>query len=159
MKLPQQRSGAVEARWAHNPKVRGSKPLFASALLAQLAARRSHNPKVVSSILTEGICLLHWRSWQRTGLMCLGSAVRARHGAIVPRWRNWIAHQTSNLGVVGSNPTRGVWFCFFEISSLEDVKVTVSASEATTGGLAQSEECVLCKHKAPGSKPGFSTVL
>ena len=59
----QQRSGAVEARWAHNPKVRGSKPLFASALLAQLAARRSHNPKVVSSILTEGICLLHWRSW------------------------------------------------------------------------------------------------
>ncbi len=25
-----------------------------------------------------------------------------------PRWRNWIAHQTSNLGVVGSIPTRGV---------------------------------------------------
>ncbi len=27
------------------------------------------------------------------------------------RWRNWIAHQTSNLGVVGSIPTRSV-FCF-----------------------------------------------
>ena len=24
-----------------------------------------------------------------------------------PLWRNWIAHQTSNLGVVGSNPTWG----------------------------------------------------
>ena len=24
-----------------------------------------------------------------------------------PQWRNWIAHQTSNLGVVGSNPTWG----------------------------------------------------
>ena len=28
----------------------------------------------------------------------------------MPLWRNWIAHQTSNLGVVGSNPTRGVGF-------------------------------------------------
>ena len=27
------------------------------------------------------------------------------------------------------------------------------------GGLAQSVECVLCKHEAPGSKPGFSTFL
>ena len=27
------------------------------------------------------------------------------------------------------------------------------------GGLAQSVECVLCKHEAPGSKPGFSTIL
>ena len=24
------------------------------------------------------------------------------------------------------------------------------------GGLAQSEECALCKREAPGSKPGFS---
>ena len=23
----------------------------------------------------------------------------------MPHWRNWIAHQTSNLGVVGSSPT------------------------------------------------------
>ena len=29
----------------------------------------------------------------------------------------------------------------------------------TNGGLAQSVECVLCKHEAPGSKPGFSTFL
>ena len=50
-----QRVGAAEARWAHNPKVGGSKPLLATALLAQLAARRSHNPKVASSILAEGI--------------------------------------------------------------------------------------------------------
>ena len=26
----------------------------------------------------------------------------------LPRWRNWIAHQTSNLGVAGLNPARGV---------------------------------------------------
>ena len=26
-----------------------------------------------------------------------------------PHWRNWIAHQTSNLGVVGSNPTWGAF--------------------------------------------------
>ena len=26
----------------------------------------------------------------------------------MPPWRNWIAHQTSNLGVVGSIPTGGV---------------------------------------------------
>ena len=25
----------------------------------------------------------------------------------MPHWRNWIAHQTSNLGVVGSSPTWG----------------------------------------------------
>ena len=31
------------------------------AAIAQLAARRSHNPKVVSSILTRRNCL-HWRS-------------------------------------------------------------------------------------------------
>ena len=28
----------------------------------------------------------------------------------MPQWRNWIAHQTSNLGVVGSIPTWGVCF-------------------------------------------------
>ena len=27
-----------------------------------------------------------------------------------PHWRNWIAHQTSNLGVLGSNPRWGA-FC------------------------------------------------
>ena len=25
----------------------------------------------------------------------------------MPQWRNWIAHQTSNLGVEGSNPSWG----------------------------------------------------
>ena len=27
----------------------------------------------------------------------------------LPHWRNWIAHQTSNLGVVGSSPTWGTF--------------------------------------------------
>ena len=29
---------------------------------------------------------------------------------LVPRWRNWIARQTSNLKVVGLSPTRGIFF-------------------------------------------------
>ena len=41
---------------------------------------------------------------------------------------------------VGSNPT----------------SVTLLPSN---GGLAQSVECVLCKHEAPGSKPGFSSLI
>ena len=41
---------------------------------------------------------------------------------------------TSSFESVGSNPT------------------------SVTGGLAQSEECVVRNDKAPGSKPGFSTL-
>jgi hypothetical protein len=52
-------------------------------------------------------------------------------------WRNWIAHQTSNLGVAGSSPARVAPF-------------------VSTGGLAQSVECVVRNDEAPGSKPGFS---
>ena len=32
---------------------------------------------------------------------------------LVPRWRNWIARQTSNLKVVGLSPTRGVILSFY----------------------------------------------
>ena len=68
------------------------------APLAQLAARRSHNPKVVGSIPTLCnsksiylvsrhiyifVCQHHWRSWQRTGLMYRRSRVRAPDGAII----------------------------------------------------------------------------
>ncbi len=28
---------------------------------------------------------------------------------VLPSWRNWIAHQTSNLGVAGSNPAGGAF--------------------------------------------------
>ena len=31
-----------------------------------------------------------------------------------------------------------------------------SKHTVTSGGLAQSEECVVCNDEAPGSKPGFS---
>ena len=38
------------------------------------------------------------------------------------------------------------------------VQLPEPVSKPTTkGGLAQSEERMLCKHEAPGSKPGFST--
>ena len=53
----------------------------------------------------------------------------------------WIARLTSDQAVAGSSPARVV-FCTL-----------------LRGGLAQSVECVLCKHEAPGSKPGFSTIL
>ena len=40
-------------------KVLQSFPLTLNASLAQLVARRSHNPKVVSSILTGGMAFFH----------------------------------------------------------------------------------------------------
>ena len=51
----------------------------------------------------------------------------------------WIARKTSNLKVAGSSPAR------------------VAVLQLSTGGLAQSVECVVCNDEAPGSKPGFST--
>ena len=66
---------------------RGSIPRWRiySASVAQLAARGSHNPKVVGSKPTGGIliasAMLLWRSWQRIGLMSRWSRVRAPAGA------------------------------------------------------------------------------
>ena len=40
---------------ASSPKARAGEALAPTAAIAQLAARRSHNPKVVSSILTRRI--------------------------------------------------------------------------------------------------------
>ena len=55
------------------------------ASVAQLAARGSHNPKVVGSKPTGGILIAYqkllWRSWQRIGLMSRWSRVRAPAGA------------------------------------------------------------------------------
>ena len=56
------------------------------ASVAQLAARGSHNPKVVGSIPTGGIFfypVLLWRSWQRFGLMSRWPGVRAPAGAVL----------------------------------------------------------------------------
>ena len=30
-------------------------------------------------------------------------------------WRNWIAHQTSNLGVAGSNPVMDIYVCIAQL--------------------------------------------
>ena len=77
---------------------------------------------------------LHLEAWVRIPLepvltMCRGPVAQ------------WIARLTSDQAVAGSSPARVV-FCTL-----------------LRGGLAQSVECVLCKHEAPGSKPGFSTIL
>ena len=70
----------------------------------------------------------------------------------------WIARLTSNQAVAGSSPARVV--CFWLLVRGFPVGGPHAAVHAhTNGGLAQSVECVLCKHEAPGSKPGFSTFL
>ena len=87
--------------------------------MAQLAARGSHNPKVVGSTPTGGILLrymLLWRSWQRFGLMSRGSRVRAPPGAVLfavgfstrgwmAEWSKALVLGTSYFDSVGSNPT------------------------------------------------------
>ena len=50
---------------------------------------------------------------------------------------------TSLFGGVGSNPTSVILICF----------------DVLHGGLAQSVECVVRNDEAPGSKPGFSSLL
>ena len=45
----------------------------------------------------------------------------------MPPWRNWIAHQTSNLGVVGSNPT---WGALLEMPEAPD-PVLIPAARPT----------------------------
>ena len=58
---------------------------------------------------------------------------------------------------------QGRQFCFLESSPWVRSGLKRAAPprghSVTNGGLAQSVECVLCKHEAPGSKPGFSTFL
>ena len=55
---------------------------------------------------------------------------------------------------------QGRLFCFLVLRA-RSLKRAAPARlhSVTNGGLAQSVECVLCKHEAPGSKPGFSTFL
>ena len=37
-------------------------------------------------------------------------------------WRNWIAHQTSNLGVAGSNPVMDIFFNIGLLLTFEIIK-------------------------------------
>ena len=72
----------------------------------------------------------------------------------------WIARLTSNQAVAGSSPARVA--LFFARSAWRrpgSGSIPHASVHRTNGGLAQSVECVLCKHEAPGSKPGFSTSL
>ena len=47
-----------DSRSASGLRPRLSQQVIAMAVIAQLVARRSHNPKVVSSILTRRICMM-----------------------------------------------------------------------------------------------------
>ena len=91
-----QRSGAAEARWAHNPKVGGSKPPFATFYI--------QTPWGISSIGRV-------RALQARGT---GIETRILHCFITMRIAlvaQMVERKTLNLVVVGSIPTEGV-FCF-----------------------------------------------
>ena len=73
-----------------------------------------------------------------------------------------VEHRSYEPGVVGSIPTWSI----LHRSSARSVMVIIGASQALDpgsipgerriGALAQSEECVLCKHEVRGSKPRCS---
>ena len=46
---------------------------------------------------------------ERLKIACVTLRGFKSHLTHMPHWRNWIAHQTSNLGVVGSSPTWGTF--------------------------------------------------
>ena len=58
------RSGAAEARWAHNPKVGGSKPLFA-ILIFSLHLKRTRETLIVSRFKFYYISMTGWPSGLR----------------------------------------------------------------------------------------------
>ena len=60
-----------------------------------------------------------------------------------------------NRQVLGSIPSGGVFF-LLNLKKCFSYKKLFSSYFPCVGGLAQSEECALCKREAPGSKPGFS---
>ena len=79
-----------------------------------------------------------------------------------PHWRNWIAHQTSNLGVEGSNPSWGAHFCMHRkaMEGLGPVRL-VWARAALTASKMRGYGAMAARRipdpKAGGSNPsGFS---
>ena len=124
----EKRSGAAEARWAHNPKVGGSKPPSAISLFFYAW----YGFVAEWSKALDSSSSLHLKAWVRIPpepFRFLGPVAQ------------WIARKTSNLKVAGSSPARVAFW--LRLASLY-------------GGLAQSVECVVCNDEAPGSKPGFS---
>ena len=132
------------------------------ASVAQLAARGSHNPKVVGSKPTGGIlivsAMLLWRSWQRIGLMSRWSRVRAPAGAAF--LLNARSKIVTEVGFEPTPPKRLVP----KTSALDHSATQPDLCQTwdfinSRGGLAQSVECVVRNDEAPGSKPGFSMVI
>ena len=124
--------------------------------MAQLAARGSHNPKVVGSKPTGGITycscaqLAALRSYEpmaqgSSPCRSIFSRSDSTQSGWLAEWSKALVLGTSLFGGVGSNPT----------------PVTFASRRApevqSHGGLAQSVECVVRNDEAPGSKPGFST--
>ncbi len=91
-----------------------------TAFLAQLVERKTFNLVVVGSSPTEGIYIIFYifgNVPERSKGPDLSSGASCFVGSNptvttyiyfffinLSQWRNWIAHQTSNLGVMGSSP-------------------------------------------------------
>ena len=76
------------------------------AAIAQLAARRSHNPKVVSSILTRRNVIV---GRERDVVATYGSRARSRierqTSDSLPEWSKGVDSSSTRAICVGSNPT------------------------------------------------------
>ena len=87
-----------------------------------------------------------------TNPVCLRSPIESPTQK--PSWRNWIAHQTSNLGVAGSNPAGGVSFLIWiqglcernRQSAVRSKKGTTGFEPVTRGSAIHCSATELCTH-------------
>ena len=56
-----------------------------------------------------------------------------------PSWRNWIAHQTSNLGVAGSNPAGGAFLT---------IPAKIGAAETEGSQIKEPEKLITLEHSS-----------
>ena len=73
-----------------------------TAAIAQLAARRSHNPKVVSSILTRRNVMVEAR---RQSMGLARGRVDRQTSDSLPEWSKGVDSSSTRAICVGSNPT------------------------------------------------------
>ena len=81
-------------------------------------------------------------------------AVDARIAPPMSLWPNWTRRLTTNQKIGGSSPSRDmILFCIAPLRGSSQAQLQVGDCAHRVGALAQSVECVLCKHEVQGSKP------